>query len=334
MTTGDVFGQCARLVRWRLRYYADATLKLLIRRWQVWLFLLFAGSPATMPLAAQIHAVGAPVRHAVEGGDPSYTVTAWLALTTVALAWSAVQTDALRGGAAWRFLHSLPTVVRLETPVDLAVLLIADLPLLLPFAAYLVSLPRSAADGAIAAALALNLVALQQRALRRSPSALAVVLASSGAAWALCREPLRETAPLLLALGPAIAWTLPDQWAVFRPLRLSFSKPPRTLNADRGLLGNLIAINLRVLTRRDTLPARLILPVYALLLSGLGFGWESLGLRQPVAAGLLLAGHLPLVFQSAGLAVAWRCAPPARPCCPGLPRWGLRRERSGGPTSP
>ncbi|NJD07264.1 MAG: hypothetical protein FIA97_12330 [Methylococcaceae bacterium] len=298
----------ARMVHWRLRHYADATLKLLIRRWQAWLFLLFASSPATMPLAAQIHAVGAPVRQAVEGGDPGYTAAAWAAMITIALAWSAVQTEALRGGSSWRFLRTQPLVARLERTVDLAVLLIADLPLLLPFAAYLASLPRSATDGAIATALALNLAALQQSVLRRSPAAIAIALSSSAAAFALCREPLQQAALLVLMLGPLVARHMPNRWTEFRCRALPAPKPRPTVNSGRSLLGNLIAIDIRVLTQRSSLPARLPPAIFTVLLTAFGWSWESIGLRQPVAAGLLLTGILVLAFRSAGLAVVLRTA--------------------------
>lgn len=121
-----------RLLGWRLRHYADATLKLLLRRWQSVLFVLLVVSPAATPLAAQIDAVGTPIRKIVEGGSPAYALTAWLILSLLAIAWAAVQADALRGGAPWRYLRTLPRLSRFETGLDLTLLLIVDLPLLLP----------------------------------------------------------------------------------------------------------------------------------------------------------------------------------------------------------
>lgn len=167
----SVFGL---LFWWRMRYFAVATFRLLARRWQATLFLLLMASPAMMPLVAQLQMLGKPVLSMLEPGHFQRSACLWTLALGVAWSWSSLQADALSGGESWQYL-SLPLAPRLIQKVDLAVLLVTDLPILLPICAAEVALLHKgdmlAIPVAVAvAALAVQLPVIQLLALKRLPS--------------------------------------------------------------------------------------------------------------------------------------------------------------------
>ncbi|MBP1149872.1 MULTISPECIES: hypothetical protein [Methylocaldum] len=306
-----------RLLGWRLRHYADATLKLLLRRWQSVLFALLVVSPAATPLAAQIDAVGMPVRKIVEGGSPAYALTAWLTLSLLAIAWAAVQADALRGGAPWRYLRTLPGLSRFETGLDLTLLLIADLPLLLPFVAYGITLLGPARSGGLehgllALALGTQWPIVQQLVLRGSWAALLVAASALIAMLALCVDGAREFAFVLLTGGPIAAFRLRRR--LTGVMKTGSWRIGSRIGQHLHPVVNLAAMDALALMQWSQLPARVALLAYAGILGWFGTGWEAVGFQPQVAVGLLLAGFVPLIFQVAGLALTLRAErAPMRP---------------------
>lgn len=307
-----------RLLRWRLRHYAAATLKLVLRRWQTWLFVSLILPPASMPLAAQIQAVGTPVRKIIEGGSASYSMAAWLMMSLVAIAWTAVQADALRGGAPWAHLRTLPRIADLEIPVDFVLLLIADLILLLPFVAYGIALAISD-DGVLesawlALALAVQWPVIQQLVLRGSPAGAVVAATSLLAVLALCSERGRIFALFLFTAGPLAALHLRDRWTLGSLLKSGSGWRASRISERRHPVLNLVTMDILALTQWSQLPARLALAAYVGALVAFGTAWENIGFQPKVAAGLLLAGLVPVIFQVAGLELSLRTGrEPMRP---------------------
>jgi hypothetical protein len=292
-----------QLLAWRLRFYGDVSVKLLIRRWQFWLFLAFAVSPATMPLAAQIHVAGLPVRNVIEGYSPAYSMTAWLALGLIASAWTAVQADALRGGAQWRYLQAMPGILSLEHGIDFAVILLADLPLLLPFAAYLISIPQSPLDGLLAFALALQWPLLQLLLLRNRPGASLIAVASTAGVLTLCSDTYRPYAMIYLTAGPLAALHLTGHHADYDlPAWNAAPAPSRVrLNQRSRPVLNLLKIDLLILGAKSERTSLLGLVFYAFALPGLIGQSLTAGLKPQFAYALLLAGTIPLAFHVAAL---------------------------------
>ncbi|QSA98277.1 hypothetical protein [Methylococcus sp. EFPC2] len=314
-----------RLLRWRLRYYAAATLKLLLRRWQTWLFASLIFSPASMPLAVQIQAAGTPVRKIVEGGSASYSVAAWLTMSLVAVAWTAVQADALRGGAPWGYLRTLPGIAGLETALDFALLLVADLILMLPFVAYGIALAISGGavsqNAGLALALAVQWPLLQQLVLRGSPAAAIVAATSLFAVLALCSELGHIVAPVLFVAGPLAALRLRDRGTWGTLLKSGSAWQGSRIGERLPPVLNLATIAILALTQWSQLPTRLALVAYVGALTWFGTAWEAIGFQPHVAAGLLLAGLVPVIFQVAGLELTLRAE--RSPMCPLLAALGI-----------
>ncbi|WP_020481346.1 hypothetical protein [Methylomonas sp. MK1] len=295
-----------QLLGWRLRFYADASLKLLIRRWQIWCLLLFTLSPADMPFAAQIQVLSKPVEYLLCGSD---AMLAWLGVSMLAVAWTSVQADALRGGVPWNYLRSLPHIAALETNLDACLLLIADLPLLLPFIAYEFSryyVNRSFdIDCLLAAALAVQLLLIQQGLLRGAKLYAFLTFAIS-----LCALEIHslESSGIVVAVmllgGPISAAGLQTQWRK----RIVIDKPGHRrrfakLSPRYHPLANLILISLRSLVQHQELRASLPLLVYLGCIVWFGIIWQRIGLQTPVAIGLLLTSVIPLLLQTASLGI-------------------------------
>lgn len=314
-----------QLLGWRLRFYANSTLKLVNRRWQILLLMLLTLSPASMPLAAQIQAVAAPVRQIVAGGNAIYSLNIWLIGLLLMSAWVTVQTEALLGGAAWRFMRTLPAVNKLATAVDLVLLLIADLPLLLPFLAYAISATPSdrVENIVLASALALQWPLYQHLLLRRSTAALIVAAASLAAVMILCREDGQLLAIGLIAAGSIAGLTLNKRLPLWTGL-----KPPKswlpTLNPRQRPLANLMRINLLALMQSSRWPKWAATAGYAGTVLWFGGVWREVGFQAPVAAALLIASLLPPLFQIAGLQTCLRTG--RQPLQPMLASLGLSRR--------
>jgi hypothetical protein len=151
----------AQLFWWRLRFFSSNSYRLLERRWQAVLLTLFAVSPAMMPIPDQIRLLGAPVLKVVEGNHFWLSAGCWFLILVLAWMWTGLQARALLGGPGWQHLRSLPKVSGRARWVDLAVFAATDLPLLLPFAAALLSLGIARGGPSLAAIAAVVALAGQ-----------------------------------------------------------------------------------------------------------------------------------------------------------------------------
>lgn len=314
-----------QLLGWRLRFYANSTLKLVNRRWQILLLMLLTLSPASMPLAAQIQAVAAPVRQIVAGGNAIYSLNIWLIGLLLMSAWVTVQTEALLGGAAWRYMRTLPAVNKLATAVDLVLLLIADLPLLLPFLAYAISAAPSdrAENIVLVSALALQWPLYQHLLLRRSSAALIVAAATLAAILLLCREEGRLPAIGLITAGSLAGLMLNKHLPVWTGLKPPTSWLPKIKPQQRPLT-NLIGMNLKALTQGSRWPQWATVIGYAAGIFWFASVWREVGFQTPVAAALLIASLLPPLFQIADWQTCLRTV--RQPLLPLLASLGLSRR--------
>ncbi|MDD1620832.1 MAG: hypothetical protein LUQ11_05080, partial [Methylococcaceae bacterium] len=239
----------------------------------------------------------------------------WLSLSALAIAWTSVQADVLRGGAPWLYLRSLPHIAPLEIKLDLWLLLIADLPLLLPFAAYELSQLYSSDQDAginslLALALALQLPLIQQQILRGAlPAALWVFAISLCAVLIQGQGGHREAVAALLVAGPIGGIQLHNS----RLGRLCKSKPGSywrlgKLREHHRPLANLALINLRTLFQYPEITARMPLPVYAGGIVWFELSWQDMGFQTQVANWLLSISVIPLTLQVASLEITLRTA--------------------------
>lgn len=321
---GGSLGPFRRLLAWRLRFYAEVTVKLLVRRWQMLLLTTLILSPASMPLAAQIQVLASPVDRLLAGADAA---AIWIGFAGLAFAWSSLQGSALSGAEHWRYLSTQTGIRRWESGVDLAVLTIADLPLLLPFAAHQIELRISPSDlpfqAALAAGLALQLPLMQQRLLRgRNLAAWSIFVLSLATVQSIAAGLPAAVGLLNLIAGPLAA----DRFAAFlsaalRPARREIGWKRPALSSESAAR-NLLKLNLRALLQPGVLLARLPLLAYAGAIVWFGDHWRPLGLHDSVALWLLLASMVPLLWQCAGLMLILRRA--RLPMLPVLTSLGIR----------
>lgn len=120
------------LTRLRLRWYALATGRILLRHWQlVVIACLFV--PANIPVDAMLFVLAYPLMAVLNIGHDVIWHIVWIALIQLAaLIWMRVQQDNIAGGRFARYLHTLPVSSNLRRRVDLSVLLFANGILLLP----------------------------------------------------------------------------------------------------------------------------------------------------------------------------------------------------------
>jgi hypothetical protein len=133
----------------RLLWYTLATSRALRRHWQALSLSVLLLLPA-MPVFAQTQILGAPVLEALA---PAHSVEwrfAWVhMLEAVGILWVLAQRSAVTGGPFAAFLDSLPPPNSHRRAVDVAVVLVASTPLLLPVLAAAVALaflPQKAAN--------------------------------------------------------------------------------------------------------------------------------------------------------------------------------------------
>jgi Family of unknown function (DUF6136) len=128
------------MLSYRLRWYAVETSRVVRRHWQA-LSLSFLLLLPTMPVFAQTRILGAPV---LETLAPTHGVEwrfVWVhALEAVSMLWVLIQRTAITGGPFATYLRSLPTPNGHRRAVDVAVVLIASTPLLLPVLAAAIAL--------------------------------------------------------------------------------------------------------------------------------------------------------------------------------------------------
>jgi hypothetical protein len=203
------------LLRYRLRWYAVSTARMLLRRWQGFLLMSGVLASAGASAAGNIALLAHPLLAVLGPGHGPLWRSAYLgALACFAALWAAVQRAQIEGGAFMAFAGSLPFSRRQRRQVDLSVLLLADSPLLLLVAA---ALALTAARHAPAAHLVLlgdvallallaQFAVLERRPMAAAPVAGACVLlgtsfdAAPGLALALL---VGAAAAVLLGRPPA-----------------------------------------------------------------------------------------------------------------------------------
>ena len=199
-------------LRYRLHWYALSTARLLLRRWHTFalvtaLLLPIGGGSLLKPLSYPLLAPLAPAH------DAGWRLGYLALLQLIWAIWALTQRDQIGGGPCNRYLQSLPLGRAGARAVDLAVLLIADTPLLAPVVCTLIVLLRQAVApelrlqqllylGAIAALMLMaQLAALgRQRMLW-----LALALADLGLAAALGMDPTPARTASLAGLNGAVA---------------------------------------------------------------------------------------------------------------------------------
>ncbi|OIQ76204.1 hypothetical protein GALL_421170 [mine drainage metagenome] len=203
------FGMYRRLILLRLRAYALATGRVLVRHWQMF---VIAGVlvPIGTPVDKLVLALAYPLMAALQVGHDAFWHLWRIALIqAVALAWVAVQRRHITGGEFMAYARALPISLSLRRRVNLTVLLPANSLLLVPVAALLLIAPTGLFGAtnipflvATACVLAGLVLLAQLAALERHVAAgLAIGLADAVLGWSLGRP---VDAASWLALGGAL----------------------------------------------------------------------------------------------------------------------------------
>ncbi|MCD2339931.1 hypothetical protein LRH25_06210 [Ideonella azotifigens] len=296
-----------KLFWWRMHHVASVGFRLLTRRWQAAILVLFMVSPKLMPLAQQLEILGTPVLRLTEPGAPATTLGVWLLMLSLAASWCALQAGLLSGGPAWVYLRTLPLPRHLTRRVDLAVLAVADLPLLLPFFAAQYTLhheagPAGHARLAATLVLAAQLPLVQLLGLQRSRALLPLLATQALALLAVALGLGSGWLALLLLAASAVALWLPDAVRQRRP-RAPLPPPAwLRMDAQQAPRANLLRLDLRFLLA----PAQMLRQLGLLTATGLPvlLCWllPRLGVQAVVVHYVLLMLLVPLLFALAGRA--------------------------------
>lgn len=222
------------LLRSRLRWYALATGRLVLRRWQALLLAVAVLAPAGASALSQAETLGWPVLVLLSPAHGPVERYGFLCLFQVlALVWALMQRDQIRGGEFMVYAQSLPLPPARMRALDSLVLLAANSPLLLfPLAALAALSVQDALAFASHAAFVANLLALAACAqlaglerdyVRLAPVALANVLLAAAPG----------TGPALQLL--LLAATLPCAWFADKHLSGPFFRPLFAAVRDRRL---------------------------------------------------------------------------------------------------
>ncbi len=127
-----MFGLYAQMLRFRFRWYALATGRLLMRHWQ-WFLLAIILVPAGIPISKLLRGFASPLTDLFQfDGSFIGAVAHIFWLETFAVAWILVQQPALQGGQFMRYCQTLPVQFGVLLSVDLTMLTLANNILLLP----------------------------------------------------------------------------------------------------------------------------------------------------------------------------------------------------------
>lgn len=192
----------------RMRWYVLETSRLLRRYWQAFLLSVLLLLPA-MPVFAQTQILGAPVLEAVTPSHGMGWQFAWVhMLEAIGTLWVMAQRSAIGGGAFGAFLESLPIANGRRRIVDIAIVLAASTPLLLPVLAAAVALaflPHKVGNYLFVLDLTLitlgwQLNVLPRRIGRAAPLILANVALVAGTQAGETIRPMLLLIPLVLAV--------------------------------------------------------------------------------------------------------------------------------------
>jgi hypothetical protein len=174
-----------------------------------------------------------------------------LALLLLATAWVAMQREQVAGGPFMAFAGSLPFTPRQRRNADLAVLLLADSPLLVVTACALGLTAGRGAPAAHAVLLcdvALLAIVAQRTVLERRPAAWAGVAAGAVLAGAAFGTRLDLAANLLVGAVSALALVLPPRPRAQRHARRPYARRARPFTLG-GRHGPALQMSLAVLVR-------------------------------------------------------------------------------------
>lgn len=198
-----------RLVGYRLRWFALSTARLLLRRWQAVVLIVCLSASANSSALGNLETLAHPLLALLAPGHGAFWRGAYMVgLLTACGWWAGMQRAQIEGGPFMAFVGALPFAPRQLRRVHLAVLLLADSPLLLLLAGALLSTVAHHAPWAhllLLGVLALLALVVQVAVLeRRLDHLLAALAVGFGAA---CGFELRAAPAilLLLAVGAAIA---------------------------------------------------------------------------------------------------------------------------------
>jgi hypothetical protein len=206
---GDTAIIAARLLRLRLRWYAISTARLLLRRWQALALIVGVASAAGTTPMDNLAMFARPLLGLLAPGHGiAWRFAHLMVLLLACAAWAGMQRRQIEGGAFMAYAASLPFSPRQRRRVDLAVLVLADTPLLVIAGAALIVV---AAHGAAAARqlLLIDVVLLalgaQLAVLERRLGAWAGVTAGALVLAASQGRPLLPLAALLVGAVTASA---------------------------------------------------------------------------------------------------------------------------------
>ncbi|MEC5160917.1 MULTISPECIES: hypothetical protein [unclassified Janthinobacterium] len=125
------------LLRSRLRWYALATGRLLLRRWQALLLTLAVLAPMGVSLLSQVKSLAFPVLLLMSPEDSfAWRYTYICTMQALAVIWIMMQRDQVGGGEFMQYAQSLPLTRKQRSTVDLLIVSTANSPLfLMPIAA-------------------------------------------------------------------------------------------------------------------------------------------------------------------------------------------------------
>ncbi|MFD0876667.1 hypothetical protein ACFQ1A_20945 [Massilia pinisoli] len=248
-------------LRLRLRWYAVSTARLLLRRWQA--VTLAAGVLASANASAfgNLDTLARPLLTLLTPGHgAAWRIGYLLGLQALAAAWTAMQRDQIAGGPFMAFAGSLPFTPRERRRVDLAVLLLADSPLLL-VAASAFGLAAGRGAPAAHAVLLCDVVLLalvaQRAVLERRYGAWTGVAMGALVAGAAFGTQLALAANVVVGVAAAGALVLAPRPRTRRRARCRCARRARRPPAG-GRHGAALQISLAVLLRerRDELVAK------------------------------------------------------------------------------
>ncbi len=246
------------MLHYRLRWYALSTARLLLRRWQA----LVLGTALLTPLNDMgdvAHKLAALVLTVFDAGHGWCWRLGYLfGVQALALMWTAMQRAQIGGGGFAEMLASLPFTARHRRRVDLAVLLLASSPLLVPVVSAVSLLAIRGGGQALAQLLfvvAVALLALQVERMalaRRWQSFLFVAPANLVLALSL------SASSVLLRVGTGAAGVLLALVLLRTELARSNARWPAPVQRLYARLHG------GVLARVDRLPPPLLISVSAL----------------------------------------------------------------------
>lgn len=313
-----------------------STARLLLRRWQALVLLLGVLGSANASVFSNADTFARPVLLVLAPGHgPGWRCAYLMLLLAAAALWAHMQRVQITGGAFMAFAASLPLDARQRRGADLAVLLLADSPLLLMVAgAFAVEAARGGGlahllllAALVPLALAAQIGVLERRPLAAAGLAGACVLLAAGFGTRFASAiDLLVWAAATLALHRA-PWPQPRALA-----RLRVPAPAWAGRLLRAMVGRhaaplLVSLSILLRERRDEALAK-VLGAGALFVAALGlatvFEHDS---RAIVAAWVtqgLIALHLSGMFR--GLQMAHQASTAYTGALPLPPRWWRRYD--------